>query len=199
MPNPFCSNEVLFFKKSVQDKYTVWIQKKKNSNLEKPQFSSIWPLDGTLSDATTPCQSGPGSDSSKGVLCVLQRSSITGPWPSDCVVSHPGHTLGGWSYSSAEMHFTYTFFSPSWLGIFLGSWMKRNTLDSVMPRYTWDLLLGLGAWPRRFSQTSVYSTGTNFRTTIFSCVWGVILPLYFLVRSRKVYVRELDRTSIWAL
>ena len=39
-------------------------------------FSSIWPIDMTLSGATTPGQSGPGSDDNKGVLCIPQSSSI---------------------------------------------------------------------------------------------------------------------------
>ena len=50
------------------------------------QFSSIWPIDRTLSDATTLGQSGPGSDSNEGVLCIPQSSSITGISPSDILV-----------------------------------------------------------------------------------------------------------------
>ena len=34
------------------------------------QFSLIWPIDMTLSGATTPDQSGPGSDSKEGVLHI---------------------------------------------------------------------------------------------------------------------------------
>ena len=34
------------------------------------QFSSIQPIDWILSGATTPDQSGPGSDSNEGVLCI---------------------------------------------------------------------------------------------------------------------------------
>ena len=41
----------------------------------------------TLSGATTLDQSGPGSDGSKGVLRILQSSSITGASPSDYLVS----------------------------------------------------------------------------------------------------------------
>ena len=41
-------------------------------------FSSIWPIDRTLSGATTPGQSGPGSDGNEGVLRIPQNSSITG-------------------------------------------------------------------------------------------------------------------------
>ena len=65
------------------------------------QFSSIWPIDITLSGGTTPGKSGPGIDGNEGVLCILQSSSITGTSPSDCLVSYQGHSLGE-SFSSAE-------------------------------------------------------------------------------------------------
>ena len=55
-----------------------------------------------LSGATTPSQSGSGGDSNEGVLCIPQNASITGISPSDCLVSYPGHSLGG-SYPSAEV------------------------------------------------------------------------------------------------
>ena len=64
----------------------------KNSKLKKPWFSSIWPIDRTLSGATTPGQNGPGSDGNEGVLCIPQNPSIT--WPSDCFVSYLGHLSG---------------------------------------------------------------------------------------------------------
>ena len=48
--------------------------------------SSICPIDRTLSGATSPEQSGPGSDGKEGVLCIPQSSSITGASPSDCLV-----------------------------------------------------------------------------------------------------------------
>ena len=41
------------------------------------QFSSIWQIGRTLSGATTPGQSGPGSDGKKGVLRIPQSYSIT--------------------------------------------------------------------------------------------------------------------------
>ena len=41
------------------------------------QFSSIWPIDRTLSGVTTPSQSGPGSDGNEGILCIPQSSNIT--------------------------------------------------------------------------------------------------------------------------
>ena len=59
------------------------------------QFSSIRPIDKTLSGATTPGQSEPGSNSNKGVLRIPQSSNITGASPSDCLVSDLGHLLWG--------------------------------------------------------------------------------------------------------
>ena len=59
------------------------------------QFSSIWPIDRNLSDATSPGQSGSGSNGNKVVLCVPQSSSITGASRSDCLVSYLGHSLEG--------------------------------------------------------------------------------------------------------
>ena len=68
------------------------------------QFSSIWPLDRTLSGASTPGQSGPGKDGSVGVLRIPESFSITGTSPSDC--SYPGHLLRV-SYPSAKMQLVY--------------------------------------------------------------------------------------------
>ena len=59
------------------------------------QFSSIWPIDKTLSGATTPGQSGPGRNGNEGVLHIPQSSSMTETSPSDCLVSYPGHLGGG--------------------------------------------------------------------------------------------------------
>ena len=41
-------------------------------------FSCIWPIDRTLSSATTSGQSGRGNDGNKGVISVPQISSISG-------------------------------------------------------------------------------------------------------------------------
>ena len=64
--------------------------------------SFTWPIDSTLSGATTQGKSGPGSDGNEGVLCIPQSYSITGATPSDCLVSYLGHSLGE-SYPSTEM------------------------------------------------------------------------------------------------
>ena len=49
---------------------------------------AIWPIDRTLSYATTPGYSGPGSDGIERVLRIPQNS------PSDSLVSYPGYSLG---------------------------------------------------------------------------------------------------------
>ena len=70
------------------------------------KFSSIWPIDRTLSGATTPDQSGPGSDCNEGVLNIPQSSSITGTSPSDCLVSYQDTHWG--VLSSAEVQSVYS-------------------------------------------------------------------------------------------
>ena len=71
------------------------------------QFSSIWPMGRTLSGATIPDQSGPGSNDNEGVLHIPQSSSISGASPSNCLVSYPGHLLEEF-HSSAEMQSMYS-------------------------------------------------------------------------------------------
>ena len=53
-------------------------------------------IDRTLSGATTPGQSGSGSDDNEGVLCSPKSSSITGALGNAeyaCLVLYPGHSL----------------------------------------------------------------------------------------------------------
>ena len=71
------------------------------------------PQIGPLSGATTPGQSGPGSNGNEGVLRISQSSSIAGTSPSDCLVSYPGHSLGG-SYPSAEVQSVYSTAPADW-------------------------------------------------------------------------------------
>ena len=85
------------------------------------QFSSVWPIDRTLSGATTLGQSGPGSDGNEGVLCIPQSSSITGTSPSDCLVSYPGHLL--WGVLLICRGAVGVFYSPSQLG----NWYPAET------------------------------------------------------------------------
>ena len=59
------------------------------------QFSSIWPIDRTLSSPTTPGPSGLGSDGNEWVLHIPQSSSITEGLPSDGLMSYPERSSGG--------------------------------------------------------------------------------------------------------
>ena len=53
------------------------------------------PQIGPLSGATTPGQSGHGSDGNEGILRIPQSSITAGTSPSDCLVSYPGQSLVG--------------------------------------------------------------------------------------------------------
>ena len=100
MPNPFlCIQTVLF--QTIQ--FTI-----------STQFRYIWPIDKALSSATTPGQSVPGSVDNEGVLRIHQRSSITRASPADCLVSYPGHLLGGGSYSYVEVQLVYSTAPVDW-------------------------------------------------------------------------------------
>ena len=68
--------------------------------------NSIGAIDGTLSSATTPSQSEPGSNAYEGVLRI-PKSSKTGASRSDCFMSYPKHLLGE-SYPSAVMQSVYS-------------------------------------------------------------------------------------------
>ena len=68
---------------------------------------------GPISDATTPGQSGPGSDGNEVVLCIPQSSSITGASLLNCIMSYPGHSLGE-PYPSTETKSVYSTALPNW-------------------------------------------------------------------------------------
>ena len=77
--------------------------------------TSIWPIDRTLSGATTLGQSRTGSDGNKGVFRIPQSSRITEASPSDCLMSYTGHSLGE-SNPSAEIQTEYSA-APAYWGI----------------------------------------------------------------------------------
>ena len=57
--------------------------------------SSIWPIDKTLSVATTTGDIGPGSNVNEKVLHSPEISYITGAPPSYYLVSYPEDSFGG--------------------------------------------------------------------------------------------------------
>ena len=97
-----------------------------NSKLSKPWFSYIWTIARTQSDATTPGQSGPGSNSNEGVLRISQSFSITGTSPSDFSESYPGHSFEG--VLPLCRGAISVFYSPRILG---NKWTKLILLHTV--------------------------------------------------------------------
>ena len=89
------------------------------------QFCSIWPIDRTLSGATTPGQSGPGSNGNEEVFRIPQSSSITGTSPSDCLVSYPAHSLGKF-YPSAEKQLVYSTPPTNWAIQLYNVWIAQS-------------------------------------------------------------------------
>ena len=70
--------------------------------------------DRTQSVATTPGQSGPGSNGNEGVLRIPQSLSITGTLSTDSLVFYPGHSLVV-SYPSADMQSVYSTAPADWV------------------------------------------------------------------------------------
>ena len=98
--------------------------------------SSIWPIDRTLSGATTLSLSGPGSNGNKGVVHIPQSSCITRVSPSDYLVSCPGHSLGK-SCPSAEMQSVCSTATADWANS-LGKSCPSAEMQSVCSTATAD-------------------------------------------------------------
>ena len=90
--NPVFYQHLLFKKYAVSISKTVLFQTIQFSI--STQFSSIRPIDSTLSGITTLGSSRTGSDDKEGVLRIPQTSRITGTSLSLCLESYPGHWLG---------------------------------------------------------------------------------------------------------
>ena len=74
---------------------------------------SIWPIDMTLSGCTNLGKSWPGSNGNEGVLWIPQIFK-SGPSPSACLMSCPGHLLGGVSCPSVEIQLVYFTAPADW-------------------------------------------------------------------------------------
>ena len=99
MPNPFYTYKQFYFKQIS----LAYVRSFNNKTLlfqtihlnRSTLFSSVWPVDRILLGATTPSQSGSGTDSKEGVLRIPQSSSITETSLSETLVSFPGYLLWG--------------------------------------------------------------------------------------------------------
>ena len=85
-----------------------------------------------------PGQSEPGSDGKKGVLCIPQSSSITGTSTPDCLVSYPGHSLGG--VVPLCRGAVGVFYSPNRLGKRCNGYRHKN-LKRWLESKTWTRLI----------------------------------------------------------
>ena len=74
--------------------------------------SFIWPVDWTLSDATTAGQSRPWINGNEGVLCIPQSSSITEASTLDSLESY---CCWEESYSSTEMQSVFSTAPADWV------------------------------------------------------------------------------------
>ena len=95
---------------------------------------SIWPIDRTRSFATTPGQSGTGSNVNEGVLYMPQIFK-TRSLPSDCLMSYRGHSLVGVLLFCR--YAVSVFYSPGQLG-WVTSLMK--SLLGHCTRYHLDIM-----------------------------------------------------------
>ena len=92
------------------------------SNNSQVQFSFIWPIDRTLSGATSPGLSGHRSDGYEGVLYIPQSSTITEASPLLSVISR---TLAGGVLPHCR-EAVHVFYRPSLLG---NRWESLNPLQ----------------------------------------------------------------------
>ena len=88
------------------------------------QFTSIRPIDRTLSGAITLFKYGPGGDGNKEILRTFQNSSFTVASPSYCLVSSLGHSLVE-SNPSKEMQSVY-YTTPA-------DWATGHSLEESYP------------------------------------------------------------------
>ena len=105
--------------------------------------SSIWAIDRTLSGATTPGQSGPGSKGNEGVL-YIPKNTKTRTSPSDCWVSYPGFMLGKvcvcvcvGSYPSAEKQLVYSLAQADWALQLQENILNTNNLQFYGFKYSY--------------------------------------------------------------
>ena len=147
-------------------------------------FSSIWPIDRTLSGVATPGQSGPGSNSNERVIHIPQSSSITGALPSDFWVSYLGHSLGERVLPLCREAVS-VFYCPSQLGKLFIKIKKKK--DSTQLHWT---LLTLQMWYGSRSCDSLWLMGRQHKQDpwdIYMCTRIHDLLSCFLTLSQYIH------------
>ena len=115
------------------------------------QFTSIWPIDWTLSGATA------GNDGNKGVLHIAQSSNITGASPSDCLVLYPGHLLGEF-YPSTEMKLVYSASPADWATLEWGVEINRPSWEKPNPLIGWFMVGKIESWVLPLFKIKLWNT-----------------------------------------
>ena len=136
-----------------------------------------------LKSATTPGQSGSGSDGNKGALIISQSPCITGASPSDCLMSYPGHSLGE-SYPSAEMQSLYSATPADW------AYMYPEKGDYIVFVYnTNPLLLGWKIWINSDSSRQIISVIQKLMSQAMLCkfeAFTVVCTCRFTLHGSKL-------------
>ena len=146
----------------------------------KCQKVLFWPIDRTLSSATTLGQSGPGSDGNEGVLSISHSSSITGDSSSDCLsniqdtrwMSHTSLQRCSWYIRQ---------FQPT------GPHKVRNTWRSQgyeMIKTKIRLICG----PIQFRILTVLLLDQQQQQYIYIYIYIYIFELFFFLLSSYIYI-----------
>ena len=92
----------------------------------------ICPIERTMSGATNLSQIWPGRKGNEGVLCISQKSRITGASPSDCLALYPGHSFWERSYASVEMQLVYSTAQADWVKYQLSTHPSWQNIYSIL-------------------------------------------------------------------
>ena len=133
-------------------------------SLAKVQSTSIWPIDRTLSGATTPGQSGPWSDGNERVL------HIPGTSPSDYLVSYLGHS----SYPSAKKQSVYST-APA-------DWARETQVGWMFGFYGISTFVGYLTGNPFFMQIVLFQTIQFSMSTEFNCQKHFYFKLFSLIQ-----------------
>ena len=147
-------------------------------------------MDRTLSGASSPGQSWPGSNGNKEVVCILKSSSITGASPSDTLVSKTGHwlVLGGVPLHRDPVG---VFYSPSWLGLWLFYLIANHT---EYPRFEETSVIKF-LMTDKCKSWEIYGEAKMFSSK--NLVWFVFkVYLGFLMPNPFLYIKTVLFNSI---
>ena len=117
--------------------------------------SSIWLVDMALPGATTPGQSGPGSDSNERVL-QIPRSSRVRASPSDGLMSYPGHSLR--RGLTPRQKWSWHILQPQPTGLLMHGW--------CMDVY-WSINNHVDIWSLWWNKTLVLPSSSHVSTTVW--------------------------------